>query len=88
MSKSDRKWSLAHPFDSKTEAVVPAVDVKYPYVQVERRDTHPGLSCYWPIAAFSATDELDGAEEGEEITLTFRMMTAQEFEDLGDFDGW
>lgn len=61
---------------------------KQPYVEVTRPETHPGLSCCWPLAGFSAADEMDGAEEGESIVLTLRMMTYEEFTDLGDFEGW
>lgn len=42
----------------------------------------------WRINDFSASDEMDGAEEGEQIVLTLKILTDQEFEDLGDFEGW
>lgn len=66
----------------------PYSDQRSAYVEVTRPDTHLGLSCYWPINGFSAADEMDGAEEGESIVLTLRLMTQQEFYDLGDFEGW
>ena len=61
---------------------------KIPYIEVTRPDTHAGLYCLWPLANFSAADEMDGAEEGESITLTLRFLTPQEVKDLPDFEGW
>lgn len=57
-------------------------------VEVTRPETHPGLFCMWKIKNFSAADEMDGAEEGESIVLTLRLLTDEQFTDLGDFDGW
>ena len=32
--------------------------------------------------------EFDGAEEGETIHVTMKMMTPEELEELPDFEGW
>jgi len=58
------------------------------FINVTRPDTHPGMTCTYHYDAFSAKDELDGAEVGESITLTLAEMTEEEYSALGDFDGW
>jgi hypothetical protein len=66
-------------------------------LMVTRPDTHAGLYCVYRLTAhpdnlgpsvFDASDEFDGAEEGEEIVLTLALMTEEELAGLGDFDGW
>jgi hypothetical protein len=64
-------------------------DKKIPCVAVTRPETHgPKLACIYPLKAFSASDEFDGADEGESITLTLKMMTEDEVNNLPDFEGW
>lgn len=61
---------------------------KIPCVKVTRPDTHVGLYCLYRLSGFSAADELDGAEDGESIVLTYCEMTPEELEALPDFGGW
>lgn len=63
-------------------------EAKIPCVTVTRPETHPGLFCTWKLKDFDVHAEMDGCEVGDEIVLTYCEMTAKEFEDLGDFDGW
>jgi hypothetical protein len=59
-----------------------------PVVTVTRPDVSPGMSCVWALKAFSAADELDGAEAGESIVLTIGFMSEKELRELPDFEGW
>lgn len=61
---------------------------KEPYIEVTRPETHGGMYCVWPLKDFDVRDELDGAEDGDSIVLTLRLMTKEEFKDLGEFEGW
>ena len=63
-------------------------DGKIACVEVTRPETHGGLYCIWPLSGFSAADELDGAEDGESIVVTLKMMTQEEFDGLSPFEGW
>src|ERR1700722_13154052 len=74
--------------ETRREGAVMADEAKKPYIEVTRPDTHAGLICVWPFDGFSATDEMDGAEDGESSTLPLRMMTDEEFKALGEFEGW
>ncbi len=66
-----------------------AVEKKIPCVKVARPESHgPKLWCAYPLAAFSASDEFDGAEDGESITLTYCEMTQEALDALPEFDGW
>lgn len=71
----------------ETEEIV-SDGAKELYVEVTRPETHGSTRCVWPWKYFDAKDELDGDDDGDSITLTLRRMTKQEFEDLGEFDGW
>jgi len=57
-------------------------------VEVRRPDTHPGMCCTWKFDDFDLRAEMDGSEVGEEIVLKYVELTDQQFDDLGDFDGW
>ena len=57
-------------------------------LKVSRPDTHGGNFCMWKWNDFDVGAEFDGADIGETITLELCEMTEQEFEDLGEFDGW
>lgn len=61
---------------------------KIPCVETRRPDTHPGMCCTWKLKDFDISAEFDGAEVGEKIELTYVELTQEEFDDLGDFDGW
>lgn len=63
-------------------------DGKLVCIQVTRPDTHAGMFCVWKASEFSAVDEFDGAEEDEQVVLTLKFMTDEEFVALGDFEGW
>ena len=58
-------------------------------VKVTRPATHGDkYGCYYALAGFSAVDEFDGAEDGEEVVLTLVTMTREQFDKLEDFSGW
>lgn len=61
---------------------------KMPYVKITRPDSHGGNFCAYPYRTFSIDSEFDGAEIGDKIVLELIEMTHEEFEDLGDFEGW
>lgn len=67
---------------------VRTADGKLSCVEVRRDDTHPGTFCVWKMAEFDIRAEMDGMEVGESIQLTYLELTDEEFDDLGDFDGW
>ncbi len=60
-----------------------------PYLKVTRPDTHGDQSCTykWPGECL-IENELDDAEIGESIRIELVDMTDEEFEALGDFEGW
>jgi len=62
--------------------------VKIPCVDVMRPDTHSGMTCTWKMKDFDIHAEMEGMEVGETILLRYNEMTEQEFNDLGEFDGW
>lgn len=55
--------------------------------RVERPDVSPGLSCIYKTFG-EVEAEFDGAEVGETIQVEIVEMTDEEFEELGDFEGW
>jgi hypothetical protein len=58
-------------------------------VKVTRPDSHGDrFFCAYKLDGFSAKDEFDGADNGEKITLELCEMTADEYDALGDFEGW
>ena len=63
-------------------------DGKLCCVEVTRPDTHPGTFCVWKFNDFDLAAEMDGSEVGDRITLKYVELTDEEFDDLGDFDGW
>lgn len=64
-------------------------DEKIRCVAVTRPETHgPHLHCVYRLSGFDAAAEFDGADEGESITLTLKMMTEDEIDALPDFNGW
>lgn len=65
-----------------------ALDEKVPVVIVTRPATHGAQKCICALSAFSASDEFDGADDGESITLTLGHMTKLELAKLPDFEGW
>lgn len=63
-------------------------DGKLCCVEVTRSDTHPGTSCVCKFNDFDLAAEMDDSEVGDRITLKYVELTDEEFDDLGDFDGW
>jgi len=72
----------------KCEAPEHAYLKRVAVVTVTRPDVAQGMSCVYALNAFSAADELDGAEDGESIVLTLGFMSEKELRDLPDFEGW
>ncbi len=77
----------------------PKRDPRVACVEVSRPDSHPGLTCIYTLepenpalginaSPFDASSELDGAEDGDSIVLTLRMMSVEDLQNLGDFEGW
>jgi hypothetical protein len=58
------------------------------YLKVERPDSHPGMYCVSPLQGFDIQAEFDSSEVGEIIYLELVEMTDEEFQALGEFDGW
>lgn len=48
----------------------------------------PGLCCTWELKHLDLASLLDDCEDGDVIELTFRRISRQEFDDLGEFEGW
>jgi len=63
-------------------------DGKLCCVEVRRPATHPGTCCTWKFNDFDLRAEMDGSDVGDEINLRYVELTEDEFEALGDFDGW
>lgn len=64
-------------------------DKKYPWVKVTRPDSHgEKFYCAYPLAGFSASDEFDGAEIGERVTLKLCEFTQAEIDAMPEFEGW
>lgn len=63
-------------------------DGKLSCIEVRRPDVHPGLCCTWKFSDFDLSAEMDGSEVGDSMTLTYVELTDEEFEALGEFDGW
>ena len=62
---------------------------KFRYVKITRPDSHgEKFACVYPLAAFSATDEFDGAEIGERIVLELCEFTQAEIDAMPEFEGW
>lgn len=61
---------------------------KIPCIELRRPDTHPGMCCTWKMTDFDIHAEFDGAEVGDTAELTYVELTQEEFDALGDFDGW
>ena len=57
-------------------------------IKVSRPDTHGKDFCMWKWKDFDIENEFDGAEVGETILLELCEMTEEEYEELGEFDGW
>ncbi len=64
----------------------PSEQRKLPFLRVERPEC--GGFCIYPLRAFDAADEFDGAEAGEQIILEYVEMTQLEFDALPEFTGW
>lgn len=61
---------------------------KIPCIEVKRPDTHGNQWCISRLRGFSVEDEFDGAEDGESIVMTLKLMTEAELDALPDFQGW
>jgi hypothetical protein len=83
---ADENQSPLNAYTNKAEGQTP--DTKIACVVITRPDSHGGQSCIMPVAAFSAEDEFDGADDGDSVVLTLRTMTRQELDDLPEFEGW
>jgi hypothetical protein len=58
-------------------------------VKVTRPDSHgERYYCLYRLASFSASDEFDGAENGERITLELCELTEGELSAIPEFEGW
>ena len=53
-----------------------------------RQDSTPGSTCVWKINDFDLSAETEGMEIGEKIVLEYAELTDEEFDALGDFNGW
>ena len=62
-------------------------DKKIICYKVERPD-YPGTFCMFKDSGSLLDAELDPGEVGDSIVVTIVKMTEDEFEDLGEFEGW
>jgi len=66
-----------------------STEEKVKCVRVTRPDSHGAkYFCIYRLASFSAADEFDGAENGEQIVLELCEMTEAALKELPDFEGW